>query len=456
MRLSSRYRTLLFLQLLVSFCLAQTDSTLYYTDRLVDGINQGWESDPIEEYIRKHDLRKHIFKTHEEIARRLSSDRDKFLLYISTAYTYYDVSEYKETQELLMQALRSAEASGSKGMRSSAYNMIGNVFSELRRSDEAIFYFRKGIEVMKQAGRDSVLGVLYNNFANAFYRDAERYPAYFDSSRMYNEAALALAEKYKSLPGKLSAYQSLGLIETDLKNYALAENYLRKAIHICNELQDDETMYFLQYELGRMYASTKEQSKADSALKYLEISMRAAKAYESPSMINDILFQFSLAYYNKGDYKTSADYALRFSEYNDSLSLLKSAGDIAELSEKYESAKKEATIKELNLQQLEKQEQINRQLYMIVAAVVILIFVIIVSFVLYRTNLLRKKANQELTEKNVLIESQKQKVEEQSKLIQEKNKEIIDSIRYAQRIQKALLPNEKMLRRIFKRNIDNP
>jgi hypothetical protein len=424
-------------------------------DQLVIMSNSYPSQESLEAFIKKHDLEETIKTSYELLSQRIPDANNRYLLFITTSYVFYDKARFEDAQAIALIALKAAEECGSHKRVASAYSMMGNIFSELRVPNEAVSYLKKAITALESEG-DSVKAPVFNNLANAFYRSAEYHPENYDSAKKYNYKALAIAKKFNIKSQELRVYQSLGLIESDLTNFKEAENALRLAGQLCLELKDEESYGYNCYQLGRMFSMSDLPHAGDSAVHYLNKASVFARASQDPSFMNEIFYQLSQAYYLKGDYKTSADYAIRFAEYNDSLSLLKNSKDIAELSEKYESAKKEATIKELNLQQLEKQEQINRQVYMIIAAVVILVFVIIVSFVLYRTSRLRKKANQELIEKNILIESQKQKVEEQSKLIQEKNKEIIDSIRYAQRIQKALLPNERMLRRIFKRNINNP
>jgi len=115
---------------------------------------------------------------------------------------------------------------------------------------------------------------------------------------------------------------------------------------------------------------------------------------------------------------------------------------MAELSEKYESAKNEAKINELSLIQQEKENQINRQKYFIIVAAVVLLLVLIVAFSLYRTNKIRKRINDQLNEKNKLIERQKE-------IVDMKNKAILDSIYYAKRIQQSLLPSKKYIARIL-------
>ena len=211
-------------------------------------------------------------------------------------------------------------------------------------------------------------------------------------------------------------------------------------------------MNYTHYQLARMFIFKGDKASSDSALKYLNLAKNVTINYKDNNLMNEILYEYARLYELKGDYKKSSYYSLRFAEFNDSLIKQENARTSAEMSEKYESAKREAQIAELNLSQKEKQAQIDRQLYMIVGSVVILVFVGFAAFSLYRSNQIRKKTNKELSEKNVLIEAQKKEVEEQKVLVDEKNKEILDSIRYAKRIQQSLLPTGKYIERQLSRS----
>lgn len=68
------------------------------------------------------------------------------------------------------------------------------------------------------------------------------------------------------------------------------------------------------------------------------------------------------------------------------------------------------------------------------------------TIIIIRTNKRIRKANAELSQKNVEIKKQRDLADEQKLLIEEKNNEILDSIVYAKRIQSAILPPTKMVK----------
>jgi serine phosphatase RsbU (regulator of sigma subunit) len=86
----------------------------------------------------------------------------------------------------------------------------------------------------------------------------------------------------------------------------------------------------------------------------------------------------------------------------------------------------------------------------------VLIFVFILTLVLYRQYRVQNKVNQALNEqKNAInqqkieIELQKENIEKANTILAEKNNQIVDSLEYAKRIQLSLLPDGNLLKKKF-------
>ncbi|MBP7809844.1 MAG: tetratricopeptide repeat protein [Bacteroidia bacterium] len=423
------------------------DSSDYYCEKLIVNLKTGAKLEDARVFIVKHKLKERLLKKLNENIEKLNTAEQKFLLYTGLAYSFYDVANFAETQPLLIKALKISEGTKNINYQCVVYNMIGNLFSESGMYESAIANFKRAVRMAAKVNDEDILCTLYGNMSSCFYAYGELHKVFLDSARRYNDLTIKLATKLKKEDDLHLAYQCKGLIETDLENYTDAEIAFRNAIKISSLIDDKALVNYSQYQLARMFINKGDKYSADSALKYLNLAKTTTLDYDDNNLMNEILYEYSRVYELNGDYKKSAYYAIRFAEFNDSLMKQENARASAELSEKYESVKREAQIAELNLSQKEKQAQIDRQLYMIIGSVVILIFVGFAAFSLYRSNQIRKKANQELSEKNILIEAQKEEVEKQKELVDEKNKEILDSIHYAKRIQQSLLPTQKYMER---------
>jgi hypothetical protein len=127
------------------------------------------------------------------------------------------------------------------------------------------------------------------------------------------------------------------------------------------------------------------------------------------------------------------------------------AAKIADLGYKLENEKKKREIeslqKEKEVSQLKidgKNAEIADRDKAIVWFVIVLFGFGVMTFFIIRSNIIRKRINQQL-------QKQKEEIEHQKHVIEDKQKEIIDSIQYARRIQNSLLPNEKQMEKIIDR-----
>jgi serine phosphatase RsbU (regulator of sigma subunit) len=90
-------------------------------------------------------------------------------------------------------------------------------------------------------------------------------------------------------------------------------------------------------------------------------------------------------------------------------------------------------------------EKINLQRLTIFLALCVLLMVLFLAVIIYRSLLRIRLKNKIIADQKNLVERQKREVEAQKKVIEQKNLEMMDSINYAMRIQKALLASEKIL-----------
>lgn len=445
--------TLAWFQDLAQIGTHKKDSLAFYADEFIKKINsdRDFDLETSREYVKEHELKEYLHRDINLFISKIKSEECKCQLYVTLAYNFSTSGSYQDAQAFLLKALAIAEKSKITPYQTCIYNIMGNVFGETNMFENAIQNYYRGLNIANETKDSSTICTIHLNMATTYYKSAVNKIVYEDSSRVHNKIAIGLAEKLGKKGDLNRAYQCLGLVESDNGNFKEAEIAFRRSIQVCSDLRDPSTLYYGQYQLARMFIDKGGPAEADSAIYYLGLADASAKENGDIELSGEIIYELARAYSNKGNYKLSSFYALRFSEVNDSLVRLENMRATAELSEKYESVKKEAKITELNLSQKEKQAQIDRQVYMIIGSVIVLVVVGFAAFSLYRSNQIRKKTNYELSEKNNLIEAQKKEVEHKNELIETKNKEILDSIHYAKRIQDSLLPTEKYIERNIKK-----
>jgi tetratricopeptide (TPR) repeat protein len=420
-----------------------------HLEKIIEGLNSNWRQDKLEKYIEQNQITEKAAAVTPQQLEKVKESKQRVNFYLAVASVFEGHSEFKSEQKILLLALRIADEAGDKSQQSAIYNMLGNIYSEYNLLDEAVKYRKLAIRLMYESGNNEKLSSLYGNLGSSFYRFGLIDPRFYDSARWYSGKALELAEAANDESTVITACQGLGLLETDLKNFKEAKKMLNRSLDLCLKTGDDASAAYIYYQLGRMYVvMEKGGENAELAIRNLETAMKYADAQHNSSLKNEVLYNFSYAYRLKGDYRKSADYAIWFAEFNDSLINSENTRSMAELNSKYESAKHESMINELNASQQKQNEQIHRQLYYIIGAGIILLIVVLFSFFLLNSNRKRKKANLELSEKNLLIEKQKH-------LVEEKQKEILDSIYYAQRIQRSLMTSERYIEKHLNRRNKN-
>ena len=137
----------------------------------------------------------------------------------------------------------------------------------------------------------------------------------------------------------------------------------------------------------------------------------------------------------------------------DTMNLHEQARALEELETKYETEKKEAQIKNLQIKgelQKEREQRLNEQAEKnrnyVILALVLLLFLSGGLLILIRSNRQKQLSNKLLNSKNSEIAQSHFALSEAMDELQIKNKEVLDSINYANYIQQASLPNLKQLK----------
>jgi serine phosphatase RsbU (regulator of sigma subunit) len=289
---------------------------------------------------------------------------------------------------------------------------------------------------------------------------------------------LKIREEMHDAKGISGCYNNIGIDYEYLENYKLALDYFKKTVHLSDSLGDKKTASTCESNIGTVYymyakADTNqlhqpETINKDSLLKlaldyclksldyqekvnyklgiegnyanmgniysllgdnaqallYLNKSLAMSKEMHAA---DDVMTSYSFLtdYYEKiGDYKTALQYHKQYSLLRDSLISEKQDAQLAELSTRYESTKKDKEILERDRKISQQRNSAARKkiyLFLLIGGIVVLLAF---SIIIFRNSRNKQIANLELDKKN---------------------KNITDSITYANRIQQAILPSKQVI-----------
>lgn len=179
------------------------------------------------------------------------------------------------------------------------------------------------------------------------------------------------------------------------------------------------------------------KNKADLALQFALEALPISIELGTKDNTITIYRTLSKAYALQGNYLKAYENQEECIKLRDTLYSEASSKQVAEMSAKYESEKKEQEIlllqKDNQLQEVE-MDRIRKIRNIVIGGIIIILLFVVV-----------------LINRFVLIKRQKTIIENQKEIVEEKQKEILDSIRYAKRIQDALLTSQNYIERNIKR-----
>jgi tetratricopeptide (TPR) repeat protein len=341
--------------------------------------------------------------------------------------TFSRDAKYEDAMRCFYDALTISEKLNNKKFIASDNHAIGVEKANLKNHAEGLPHCLLALEINREL-RDTqamlsnlyVIGNLYSQV------DPPK-------GKVYHEERLRICLARKDDDCIYPTYAELSGFYLDEGNPEKALEYALNAYHYFKKVN---AIQEISNTLGKVchYLSVLKRDK--EAYPYLvEMREMAAKSHDKYLLVVNTL-AFARYYEKIGEYDKSCRFYDRHYTMYDSVFKASSAEQMAEMSKKYESEKKD---KELAQQKIEIQEQqadsreksMQRNIFIIAfAAMALLVFAV------FRSYNQKKKANAEISK--------------QKDIIEEKQKEILDSIRYAKRIQQALITSE----RYVERNLD--
>jgi tetratricopeptide (TPR) repeat protein len=350
--------------------------------------------------------------------------------------TYNNTGEYAKAVPYFIAAIKEQEKCADSGGLARTYNSLGVLFEYQGDYKKSLEYHLKGLAI-KERLKDVLAVATSLNNVGVVYMSLKDY----DKAEEYLKRSLEIRLRENDLAGIGMCYSNLGGVYNYREDYKNSVRYHVEAVRYFEKLGDETGIAKSYFNLGGEYIK---MGKADEALTCMRKAEATAEAYGLKQLQKDIYSTFYGIYETRGDYKKAFEYSMKYIEVKDSLLNEAKYHEIASLSTKFETEKKEKEIKMLSQQNEISRLDNDRKKLLLFAAMGGIVVLILLAFFILRSNWQKKQANVLLHEKNMLIEMQKSMVEQ-------KNSEITSSIVYARRIQDALMTSEKNVGRMLSR-----
>jgi serine phosphatase RsbU (regulator of sigma subunit) len=356
-------------------------------------------------------------------ARKLKLDNYLWLGLNSKALALTSREKNEEAFQLHTEALALAEKNKFTKKIAHSLNNIANMFKRQRDYKTALQYFEKSLDTYRSIHDSEGIITACSGLAAA-YGNLEDYTKALE----YYQKVITMAEQQHRIYSLGLALNNIGNCYYEMHLPKKAKEYYYKAIAV-NEKGDIRNSMVDSYS-NYAYMLNEEGDYA-GAETYYRKSLAIARTTGYTDNLIEVYGYLAEMYLAKKDFKNAYYYADTVKYYKDSIAKAVNINALHEMTQKFDSEKKQIEIENLGKEN-ELKEKENRQQQLILFVVG---FALIISLVLGTLVFKQYKKNQKA---NKIITEQKES-------LQEKQKEIVDSITYAKRIQTALLASDELL-----------
>lgn len=407
-----------FFTLLWTFSFSQTekqlDSILVVCSKMKDDTNKVIFQNEISwsfKYSHPKQMEKLLFGN-VKLAKKLKYNPGIALAYKNLGILMDEAGNIPKSIECYQLSIRYyKKAHDEMGVAKSEAN-IGILYRDLKRNKEAIEKFHASNKVFIRNNFLQGQLIIYENISICYEFENQ-----LDSATIYIKKAMDIMNRLGTVDPDV--YGNYANIFMKQKNYPKAIEYYEKAIAILGSASEGTTW---TDNLGLAYYEQKQYAKA---LPLIEASIRNANNIYSANVMATHM-HLANVHHAMGNDKAAFDVLKTYITIKDSIFSLENARQLSELTEKYQSEKKQIQID--NQKKQIKSEQTQK--YFFAASMIVFIGL---GFSLFRSLKQKNKANKIILEQKSLVEDQKDALEY-------KNREILDSITYAKRLQDAILP----------------
>ncbi len=341
-------------------------------------------------YSSKGDPVKSLFYYEQslKLLRQLNNKEDFPTALLNIGISYKEQGIYDRALKNLFEAVAFFELRGEAKKLSSAYNAIGNINRIEGNYNWALEYHTKALKLRQSinytqgvAASLSSIGVVYKELGK------------YDSALFYLGKSLASIEVGKTrddhYANTLSHIAEIYEIE---ESYPNAKKYFDSAYAIRKKNDSKKGIAYSLFELGRLYYSTNEHTKAETYLLRSIDEANNVKAFDIVLNAYEILRKL---YKSKKNYIKAILYDDLFIKLNMQLLGEEKQKSLTQMQIKYETEKKQEEIDNLNqdkqtreaiLQakeaQLESKRVHNQNLVIVIVSLTLILTLVLVLFVL--------------------------------------------------------------------------
>ncbi|MBN2667956.1 MAG: tetratricopeptide repeat protein [Bacteroidales bacterium] len=330
---------------------------------------------------------------------RIVRDCDEVKIFSNIARAYSEISEYQSSIEYLFQYLEKDCIKKDSSEKSKSYNQLGINYNYLSQNEQALKFYKKAIEM---AGSDTGrMASVYNNIANIYQQNKE-----LDKAIEYYQNSLKYFKAIDYYYGEVAVTMNIAIIEAMQNKVEIALSYYEQSKRMAEEHGDTLQLIAIYINMGEYYTQVTDYKKAEE---YLNWALKQSMLKKSRSLIMESYKSLVKLYEANKDYSKAFVNLKKYNEYTDSIFMLNSSRDYAELEAKYSLREKDQQNQTLQKEQeyTELKFKSQRKYIWMLLGIVVLALLSMGLFYLQRIKLIKTKKALEIQHKEI-TKSQKQ------------------------------------------------
>lgn len=357
-------------------------------------------------------LNKHPFKRYQALTLK------------KIGQVYYQLGDCERAQSHYFDALKIEEQLHSSHEIARTYANIGWCYTLQRGYVLGEQYAQQSLVLMRKM-KDKVGVAFAQNLIGTLALRQQQ----FEKALLYFDSALVVRRQFNLLVYEASSLENKGYVFEARGEMDKTLAVQQEALGIYEKAGNQVRLVTAYNNMGALLFRT---HSYDQAVQYLEKAKSMALSIGFLPELKESYFFLAKIKKNQNSFEEASNYFEEFVKISDSLHTMETRGKAAQVNALYELEKKEKRIKELDLENLRKADELtlkeatlrNRNLLLAFVSAGI-VFLTLLSIVLYKYYLNKKKANTYLHFLNTEINEQKEEILTQSEELTEANNALV-------------------------------
>lgn len=333
----------------------------------------------------------------------LDEKKDSTAIYIELANFHLRSNNYQFALVNAQKSIDAAEKSDNKISQATAYTFLGSIYFELKKYDDAIETYLKSIYYYSNSEPNTELAFSFYNLGLC-YMEKENYK----TAEIYFDKASSIYETIDIPDAKELLNLQKGILYKAKGKSALAKGIFTKLTTNQNTKDQFKTSAEAFYQIGCIEF---ESGLNSLSMNYLNRAFELNKKNGNLEQKSKILKKISEVYEKMMDIDNSFIFLKRHLLLQDSINHLNSRKIGTLEFEEFKASERMKTIKQQDKENKEAQKLLKVSKLTSILSIALISILSLLSFSLYKNNIIKKKSNKLLQEKNSELEIAKDKAE---------------------------------------------